>query len=485
MHCVLECAELVQVIYSYLGHPALAALAITCKGLGEPALDAIWEELRDFDRVLALFPRNLFKFRLARPIMPVDWDRPRLYAPRIKKLQLDWDQAEILQAIGPFCPSGLFPNLHSLACVKVWQDITPFRALFHPRLKVFSSFFPPTISNLSFLSALAVLCPQLTGLHIILTGEESCPETGAVISTLVLALEALEYLELGIGIHAEELNLGLLPNLKALSLSRLPKKLEARSSPRLQALIIHSVDIVAVLKLVYSSVGLELIKISLGLSPATTSLQMAELVRGLKRVASPMSLEILMLQPSDLNTVRPHVDVMTADALRELSFFCSLMFVRIIWSFGPDLDDTTLELLTISWTRLKNLWLEHLQRGTNLTLKSFLALARNCPHLYNLTLEVDAREVPELPDVAPQRTLESMDIMLSPIQNATKVARYLSGIFPDVKCIRSGHSTPSFGILGDPLWYQVSEQLPEFAAVRKEEREKAQKRMGDGPRLVS
>ncbi|KAF7373552.1 hypothetical protein MSAN_00565600 [Mycena sanguinolenta] len=478
MHPLLECAELFQAITSHLDHPALAALAITCKALCEPALDALWEELLDLDRVLALFPDDLFiQGSIARPILSTDWTRPYFYVSRVKTLQIgDFPETEILQSMSPFSiSSGLFPNLRRFHCESTVQDLIPLRFLLHSQLKTISLSFPPSVTNLSFLSALAVVCPHLTHVDIWFGGADYHPEVATVISTLVLALKALEYLELDIGIHTEALNLGLLPNLKALLLSRLPTKLEAGLFPRLQDLTIHRVGVVAILKLICSAVDLELVKISLGLFPATTSPQMAELMRGLKSVASLTSLKTLTLRPSpsDVNTVL--ADVMTADALRELSFFCRLTTICIEWSFGTDLDDKTFEVLTASWTQLANLQLVHKRTDTNLTLKSLLALARNCPRLQYLGLKIDAREVPEPPCVAPQRTLKSMQVASSPIQSAPKVAGYLSGIFPDVEHISSVPSEGPFQ--QNPLWVQVSEQLPVFVAVRKEEAEKVENKM--------
>ncbi|KAJ6463433.1 hypothetical protein C8R45DRAFT_1107781 [Mycena sanguinolenta] len=488
---MFECDDIFRCIILALEGPgsgqALAALAITCKALSEAALDAIWEHLLDFERVLELFPQDLFvesEWSLARPIMPTDWDRPRFYAARVKTLKLDADHDEVLKVMGPFYPSGgLLPNLRRLSrgSSNIWPDLTPLRVLLHLQLKEVSFSCSPSITHLSFLSALPVLCPHLTFVDLRFDGENNCPETAAVVSTLVPALQTLESLRLNLDIHVGELNLGLLPNLTALDLTGLTV---AGSFPRLRDLTVNSVDAVSAIKLLSSTAILGLVKIDLSVCPAPTSPQVAELVRALKSVASSTSLKTLSLSllPAD----DMPADVMKAQTLRELSFFSGLKSVHIEWFFGPDLDDRTLEHLTISWTQLTNLHL--IQRGTdtNLTLKSLLALARNCPHLQDLTLKFDASEVPEPSRVAPQRCLESIDLELSPIQNATKVARYLSGIFPDIERIWSERSEESSE--PNPLWDQVSEQLPEFVAVRKEEAEKVESRLGgdaDGLQLVS
>ncbi|KAF7373545.1 F-box domain-containing protein [Mycena sanguinolenta] len=486
MHSALECEDIFQAICSALEAPGrletLAALAITCKALSEPALDALWEELRNFDCLLNLLPRDLFvefAWDFARPIMPVDWTRPHFYASRVKKLLISWESnrisqvMEILKAIGPFYPSGgLLPNLRYLGFNDQYEypcrDLTSLRILLHLQVKEVSLSFSPSIANLSFLSALPVMCPHLTHVDLSFRGEEYCPEAAAVVSTLVPTLQALESLCFNANLDVGALNLGLLPNLIALSLEG-RTELIAGSFPRLRELTILDIDTVSVIQLFRSAADLGLVKLDLGLSPATSSPRMAKLVRVLKSVASPTSLKTLTLRPPFGYVDTIPADRIMADVLRGLSFFCALTNVIIKWSFGPDIDDSTLGLLTESWTQLRNLQLQQIQANTNLTLKSLLALARNCPYLHHLELMVDASHVPELPPIAPQRTLTHMHVVSSPIQSATKVARYISGIFPDVEHIWSSTEFPE----RRRLWDQVLEQLPEFVAVRKEEVEKA------------
>ncbi|KAJ6463428.1 hypothetical protein C8R45DRAFT_1025676 [Mycena sanguinolenta] len=469
MHPVLECDDIFRDIILALEGPGssqtLAALAITCKALSEPALDALWENCY-FYRLLELFPQDLFvesEWRLARPIMPIDWTRSRFYASRVKTLEVYEDCAEVLKAMGPFYPSsGLLPNLRRLVSYSDDSelDITTLRVLLHPQVKevVFYN-YPPSITNLSFLSALPVLCPHLTDFTFSFNLREGdYPETAAVISTLVPALQMLESLRLNLDVHVGELNLGLLSNLTTLHLTGGPTVVG--SFPRLRDISVNHIDAVSAIELLSSAAVLDMVKIDLWLAP--TSPQVAELVRTLKSVASSTSLKTLSLSllPAD----DMPADVMEAQTLRELSFFSGLKSVHIEWFFGPDLDDRTLEFLTTSWTQLTNLQLVQRGTDTNLTLKSLLPLARNCPHLQHLDLKVDAREVPELPRVAPQRTLNSMDVASSPIQSATKVARYISGIFPDVEHVWSSTEFPE----RRQLWNQVLEQLPEFVALRKE-----------------
>ncbi|KAJ6463435.1 kinase-like domain-containing protein [Mycena sanguinolenta] len=157
--------------------------------------------------------------------------------------------------------------------------------------------------------------------------------------------------------------------------------------------------------------------------------------------------------------------------MRELSFFSGLKSVHIEWFFGLDLDDRTLEHLTTSWTQLTELQLFEIGTDivTNLTLKSLLAVARNCPHLRTFHLKVDASEVPELPPVEPQRLLKVLTVGESRIQGAAKVARYLSGIFPNVEYIRADSHMGR--------WKQVLKLLPEFVALRKEVAEQVESRM--------
>ncbi|KAJ6463437.1 hypothetical protein C8R45DRAFT_1107786 [Mycena sanguinolenta] len=466
MHPVLWNDDIFRIICSAVKaprrHRTLAALAITCRAFNEAALDNLWEYLcaDDLKHVLALFPDGLFvQGGLTRPIMPIDWDRPHLYVSRVKTMTI-WptDYDEILKAMGPACPSGgLFPNLRCLGCRYIpSDDLTPLRVLLHPQLKEFSIYFTPSTSNLSLLSALPLVCPNLTSMNLWFEGGDY-PETAVFISSIVPTLKALESLCLDNWIGA--LGLVLLPKLTDLHLSG---PTAVGSLPRLRCLTIEDVDTVSVIELFRSVTDVDLAHLSLDLSPLTTTSQMDELVRALASVASPPSLQTLRLQPHE---GMPTENAMTVHTLHELSFFCGLKTVEIEWLFEPHFDDTTLETLTAAWTQLTDLKLIQplVEDDKKLTLKSLLSLARNCPHLQCFYLMVDAREVPELPPVAPQRSLKWMYVPSSPIQNATQVARYLAGIFPDVEHIESHPG---------PLWYQVLKQLPEFVSVRREEAEK-------------
>ncbi|KAJ6463441.1 hypothetical protein C8R45DRAFT_878305 [Mycena sanguinolenta] len=492
MHLVLQCDDTFQIICSALVAPGrlqtLVALATTCRAFKEPALDALWENLRDLECVLQLFPPGLFvQGRLTRPIVSADWTRPRLYVSRVKKLSIkgsNKEYAQILQVMGPFCPSGgPFPNLRCLRCLEVWQDLTPLVVLLHQQLKEVSLSFPPSITNLLLLSALAIICPHLTHVDIHLNGVVYCPRTDAVISAAFPPLEALECLGISVDVHVGALNLGSLPTLTDLFLCG-PTNLGNASFPCLRELTIQDVDAVWTTNMFRRAEDVDLVALSLGLFPATTTSQMAELVRVLKSVVLPTSLGTLRLRPARGNLDAMPAHVMTADALRMLSFFRELKIVIIHSSFGSDLDDETLKILAASWTRLTELELtpRHAD-NTNLTLKSLAVLAQSCPHLWHLHLKVDARDVPELPDVPAQRTLESMHVGSSPIQSSPTVARYLSGIFPNLARILSDRSEEFCE--HRQLWEQVLEQLPEFVTVRKEAERVQSRRMEDGPPLVS
>ncbi|KAJ7913750.1 hypothetical protein B0H13DRAFT_2659512 [Mycena leptocephala] len=199
---------------------ALAALAITCRGFAERALDILLQD-QPLDHLLHCLPQDLLvietnekkddvensdladeedeefypnqKMRLLRSIVDEDWNRCRIYATRI--IALDFD---------PYSMS--------------WEIIpTPH----------FLSFLRPTITTLtlhspgvsaSSLPTLGQTCPRLQGLRVYLDSDQLLD-----LSSCVRGLQFLERMEAH-SLDWEALEyLGHLPSLVSLRLSALPE----------------------------------------------------------------------------------------------------------------------------------------------------------------------------------------------------------------------------------------------------------------------
>ncbi|KAJ7605654.1 hypothetical protein FB45DRAFT_692084, partial [Roridomyces roridus] len=169
MHPCLRIAEIVDLIFEELKecdltrNRTLAALARTCRGFHEPALDVLWSEQCTLRHVLKCLPSNLWEEipgksgktvlvrlrlgessssmtlqRITGTIQAKDWDRPMFFARRIQTLSLDryvdkesFPDVTVLEAISAGFPQDyLFPNLRTLRWRPDQHALFPFIRLF-------------------------------------------------------------------------------------------------------------------------------------------------------------------------------------------------------------------------------------------------------------------------------------------------------------------------------------------------------------------
>ncbi|KAJ7634541.1 hypothetical protein FB45DRAFT_829810 [Roridomyces roridus] len=151
MHPCLDVTEMVDLIFTGLKkyRPTLAALARTCRGFHEPALDVLWSEQDTLRHVLKCLPSSLWEeipgkfgktlLRITGTIEAKDWDRPLSFARRIQTLSLDFcddnelfPNATVFEAISASFPQGYFcPNLRTLQWRPDPHALFPFIRLFH------------------------------------------------------------------------------------------------------------------------------------------------------------------------------------------------------------------------------------------------------------------------------------------------------------------------------------------------------------------
>ncbi|TFL00083.1 hypothetical protein BDV98DRAFT_569962 [Pterulicium gracile] len=140
MHRCLQVLDTQQLICEAIlsgsePHASLAALAVTCKQLCEPALVALWSEMDDVLPLLRLLPEDLFHlvqvcatggtrkgasgermhyhytsagsfqapplYRISRAVKVKDWQRWDLYAPLVKRLTLKFPTQLITHLLEP------------------------------------------------------------------------------------------------------------------------------------------------------------------------------------------------------------------------------------------------------------------------------------------------------------------------------------------------------------------------------------------------
>ncbi|KAJ7214510.1 hypothetical protein GGX14DRAFT_333158, partial [Mycena pura] len=134
-----------------------------------------------------------------------------------------------------------------------------------------------------------------------------------------------------------------------------------------------------------------------------------------------------------------------------------------------------------AWPRLGSLMLYSFDPEPNPflplrpTLASLYSFAQHCPRLHSLEIMLDARVLPITHDTSqpPQGQVAALRIGHSPIFRPSAVARFLSDIFPNLVTIARPvfyKATPEEMAIRDRRWTKVKGLLPEFVAVREEER---------------
>ncbi|KAJ7226752.1 hypothetical protein GGX14DRAFT_555340 [Mycena pura] len=135
--------------------------------------------------------------------------------------------------------------------------------------------------------------------------------------------------------------------------------------------------------------------------------------------------------------------VVNSSVLAPLLCFANLTTISLCPPAGFDIDDTTAWDLARTWPKLECLMLKpsvdwrHRFPPIHMTLHGLRAFAEHCKRLEELTIHVNATEVPPLDDsttrVSPDIcVLNFFNVGASPISDPPAVARFLFALFPDL-----------------------------------------------------
>ncbi|KAJ6456788.1 hypothetical protein C8R47DRAFT_1165033 [Mycena vitilis] len=484
---------------------ALATLARTCTITSGPALNMLWKTQKGLNPFLELFPGDLFVppgsqyppiWRMGRPVMPQDFQRPLMYAARIQILSSYHDSdrfSEILLFLSACWPSGfLFPNLRKFRWVRA--------KLFHMHI-----FCPPTLigidlrsasSNItSFLPTLAASCPGLKHVSLefdSLEFDSATVESGIAASAFICGLHNINTLRLVAPTIEALRHIAHLPGLTSLIITELPRPgvwALTRSTPsifsHLRRLILGPLAIEPATHFLSCFDKSQLLELHIDLDTCATAVDTNLLFDTVRVAFSHTSLHTFTLgnHPYDFRTARQRKRRINYRSLDILSCFTEITSLAIQSPAGFDLDDAAVERLAAAWPRLEDLTLSARGRSTpiHLTFHALRSLASHCPFLTELDIEFDATHTP--PGSADERvvqdTLDRLLVGFSPIIKPGRVARYLSRLFPNLSDISATHSKEynedkddvemlRQTTVWDQLWKQVEEHVPEYAATRQE-----------------
>ncbi|KAJ7358507.1 hypothetical protein DFH08DRAFT_735176, partial [Mycena albidolilacea] len=523
MHCSLCIPEIVSLIFyetldeaeqSLTDHlnrdsaQTLAGLARTCKAFRDPALDLLWKSQCTVMNVLNCMPGDIWELlddtdaeevRLKSPVLPSDWERPLIHSHRVRhfKYQLSYsypDSAafyEMLRMCLP--PEPLFPNIESLLWETSDAALLPhFRLFIGPRLT------PPTAptlqsaSHLSLLPALATQCPLLQEVCILTS--DGLPGRCETVSFFVKQLTRLESLEVPCLDAVALDHLAKHPVLDFVHLDDqtplspvlgLPSQTEVPSSCDIDMLTLTVTDARAateVLARLHAS-PIRSLTIQFPKNTSTTALRRIATTR-----LSTLSIALL---PRDITDTAADLEQIALYAVSGTHLFplftlTTLTSVTLAGPVGLDLDDATAAEIARAWPQIMSLDLAgsafpHVPPRT--TLCALLAFARLCPHLWRLSLPINARSVPKwqkaqtAAEARPtQRRLRSLHVGESPVDTSLDVAAYLSSIFPRLERVSAGKEDPrdepvrAEVLAGRRKWKAVEAALPVLRKVRVEEK---------------
>ncbi|KAF8217567.1 hypothetical protein K438DRAFT_1924998 [Mycena galopus ATCC 62051] len=505
MHRALQILEIIEAIcYNLYTAPlgyglqpdriALFTLARTCKLFSSPALDALWRTQTGFGPFLRLMPSDLFVllardriWRMLRPIIATDWNRPLVYAPRVKILSLKFDTeevVEILPALSLSCPGGiLFPNLREFTWLAWSRGFIPFRLFFPSTLKKITLNCEASTTNFSLLSILAASCPRLTHVSVAF---ETRSEFESASSLFVCGLHHLQSLSFRQPTIAALQHIAQLPTLTSLKVTKIPIGFGLTSNkdtpifPRLRRLVIGQIDVERAAKFLSFFSHSPLVSLQIDLPTFVPSAATNSLFQTVQTACSHGSLDSFVLRNFDNPTVYQESHIIRGRSIETLTCFANITTLSIRSPVGFDLDDATVARLAAAWPHLRSLTLETSLDNVHpqTTLDSLHALARHCPQLVSVTIELNATSVPSLN--GPLRLVHTRLYVLgvggSPISSPAPVARYLSSLFPALEYIftireeeNNDDLEANAAVALHRIWKQVEEQIPEFVAARREE----------------
>ncbi|KAL0954056.1 hypothetical protein HGRIS_005208 [Hohenbuehelia grisea] len=535
MHRCFFTAEISTMICAHLkymeSHASLAALAVTCKSLEGPALDALWYYQLGLVNLIQCLPEGVLSEKYSRvpfasaehlelqwhqstayflssPVDPTDLRRFCTYAARIRSLRMGFvtvvpprlnaTREEVtvdpltVRALASMLPHALLPNLKSLD----WSSEAKFEPHDLP------TFLSPSLSTLRYqvhngspieLSMLYRL-QQLSLTHIRITFaaddfDEVDDSTAVNICRAVQSIRSLETL------HLPFYKASALPHLAAL-LHLEELQIADHHQPPISLDGIHCSGFHALTKLnlflTTFDVAIDLVNlldqrplVSLKISTldALLASEWDNILSAISTHCIPTSLTELLICDSygGISRLPPSAWALSTHAIRSLASLVNLQDVRLSGCRLRITDHTVLQLG--AWPQLKVLCLAmnrlsgegNIVSQYGVTFAGLRHLAKKCPALQSLTIELDSSVADAAQGMHPRcgishGHLKTLDIRYTPPSpnDPAIVAMALSDIFSSLQCvIRSLSRISDEGRHG---WDKVSEYVPWFGAIRLEER---------------
>lgn len=478
----LRLPELSAVICDHLAtdgfFATLAAFAVTCRDLTEPALDALWQRQLNLLPLIQCLPGDIlaqrdgslvrislqqlvdyssYRFQvLLRPLCEADTERFLQYAHRIRSIgPYDWPDdfyppievavsAEVFSAISSVLRNRtpLLPNLRQLhwGYEEPW-DISTTDSPFH----FIELMLPKSMDELTIILNRGDVPSRISALSVL----EECTikrftchydhRAAGRVSDVICSQTNLQFL-VAWEITAEVwVHLVRQTNLQQLELHHdgpIPR-LSDKGFSALRHLRIMDADVRSVIHLVSTFDRPKLEALSLGMNSGISQQEWERLSTTLVAQLAQDHLTELTLWhweehgPGDDDLRQMSIK---SDVLRPLLAFGLLTSLVLVGWW--DIDDGFTSELSQALPALERLTLHSNAIGPpprrpRATLLSLLSLARHCPHLSSIGIELNA-VVEDQYELFPNRSVESLDVCCSPIDDPEIVAAFIGTIFPNV-----------------------------------------------------
>ncbi|KAJ7656801.1 hypothetical protein DFH06DRAFT_991494, partial [Mycena polygramma] len=451
---------------------SLARLARTCRTFSDSSLDILWRSQESLAPLLRCFPPHVWEITeslgIHRPAFHFrsvprtqDWDRVLVYASRVQEISVGGGGKEaerlLLQVLEVLTMSSpiaiLLPNLRTLA----WNAQAPALST-HICL-----FLAPSLASISLdITAIAIHLPHLPRLSYIASylpcltditivapivdagfDEEVVEEVAA----FVLELKNAQRLSLPALVptaYQHVASLSGFTDLTVQSLGRCPSPEDLMSNTdsgfaELRRLWVEAATLHLAANLLRWCSETPLESFRLSCSALTPAIVVSDFFATFRRYHDHLtSIDIRLSTSFPAPHDQPQYAV-TSSVLRPLLLFRNLQNLQIRSSLDFSLDDEFVEAMSKAWPSITNIRFHVTTRdlglvgtwGGSITLSGVAALAR-CPLLYDLEIDVDARvvpDVPQLPSYSPQASLKFLSVGSSPIDSAPSVATFLGTIF--------------------------------------------------------
>ncbi|KAG2072793.1 hypothetical protein BDR04DRAFT_1152895 [Suillus decipiens] len=470
MHRALQTEDIIYTVLEYLRPSGtdLVNVAMTCRTLGELALDMIWFEQRSLIPLILCLPRDTWEITEDRTInflrepTLTEWGRLEKNASRVCRLIMDPSfplqlhaSPHVLQRLFErFSPTKLFPKLCAL-------DVGPM--------------LDPVDCSTRFLLLRRFLSSKLEGLRFDIPGGILTDEAEQFFDALPAEAYGLRQLTLSAscGTTPSQVlpSLGKLPKLMKLTIHGIDVSLTRAIVTNiqqvwgLQTLILHlygtycdeggmplELHGLKILALFGRSLPLcthflrqvttrQLSSIYISYEEHACPTKIIAFIESLSTSQTSGSLE--HIEAFDLSYAH-HDDVfipLPSEIFRPLLRFNRLSSVQLVDIGNYILDDSFIEDVAVSWPNIRCLRFNSRRRATcTVTFAAMMSLASKCRSLHILDLTVDATQSTTTPRAADgteelwptQTVLQYLDFRHSEVSEVARVPYLLAEVFPNV-----------------------------------------------------